>query len=149
GVLRDQRGSLSHCGNCLMPVTVGLNAVGVEVLNVRDPRFGALGNGSADDTVAIQAAVALAFGAPAAPHAANAWLNRPIYFPPGRYRVSGGGIVLPKITGARIFGDARFAAQIANTSGGIVIKTNGLQYSEISGLSLSTTGPAAVFDFNY
>ena len=132
-----------------MPVTVGLNTVGVEVLNVRDPRFGAVGDGAADDTAAIQAAADLAFGTAAAPHATSAWLNRPLYFPPGRYRVTGHGVAIPKITGARIFGDARFAARIANTAGGSVFRTNGFQYSEVAGLSLSGTGAATVFDLDY
>lgn len=45
------------------------------VINVKDPAFGALGDGVTDDTTAITAANAAAAG-------------RPVYFPPGTYKIT-------------------------------------------------------------
>lgn len=56
-----------------------------EVVNVKD--FGAVGNGTTDDTVAIKAAVAA---------------GGTVYFPPGTYRVSGTSTILP--SGTRVYG---------------------------------------------
>lgn len=49
---------------------------------------GALGDGNQDDTQYIQKAIELAFGTSASPHGNNVYLNRPLYFPPGNYKVS-------------------------------------------------------------
>lgn len=134
-----------------MVTTRTLSQVGTEVLNVKDPRFGAVGDGSADDTVAIQAAVNLALGTAISPHATSSWLNRPIYFPSGRYRVTGAsGLRLPRSRGVRMFGDGRFAAQITNsTTNGTVFTANGLEYSEVSGLYLVSNGTGSCFDLNW
>jgi hypothetical protein len=50
-----------------------------DVFNVKDPAYGALGNGSNDDTAEIQAAIA----------ACNSAGGGTVYFPPGVYVVSG------------------------------------------------------------
>jgi hypothetical protein len=57
-----------------------------DVINVKD--FGATGDGSTDDTAAIQAALDAAFGPWASPHAtANVKSNRAVWFPGGAYLV--------------------------------------------------------------
>ena len=57
-----------------------------EINNVKD--FGAAGDGSTDDTAAIQAALDYAFGTSAAPHGVNSRLNHAVFFPAGTYVVS-------------------------------------------------------------
>jgi len=47
----------------------------ISVINVKDPTYGAVGNGVTDDTAAIQAAIDSSYGAD-------------VYFPPGTYRVT-------------------------------------------------------------
>ncbi|MDD3927347.1 MAG: glycosyl hydrolase family 28-related protein, partial [bacterium] len=93
--------------------------------------FGAVGDGSADDTTAIQNAVDI-----------GANMNKPVYFPTGTYRITsaivvaankpvnwvGAGIGITKITQQTTDADA---FQIGGTS----TDTN---YSHISGMSVST-----------
>lgn len=70
-----------------------------EVINVKD--YGAVGNGSTDDTTAIQAAVTAAQGSECA-----------LYFPPGTYRITG----TIAITGAlRLYGESRYGTSFAWT----------------------------------
>jgi Pectate lyase superfamily protein len=57
----------------------------VDVVNVKD--FGAFGDGSHNDTAAIQAALDHAFGTSVAPHGLNTKLNRAVFFPAGVYAV--------------------------------------------------------------
>lgn len=59
---------------------------GTGIINVKD--YGATGDGSADDTAAIQAALDAAFGSNASPNGNSYWLNKPVYFPNGRYIVN-------------------------------------------------------------
>ena len=57
-----------------------------QIINVKTD-FGAAGDGSADDTAAIQAALDAAFGPASSPHGdTNRSLNRPVYFPAGNYK---------------------------------------------------------------
>ena len=56
------------------------------VNNVKD--FGAVGDGSTDDTAAIQAAIDDAYGAAASPHGITTpYNNKAVYFPNGKYKV--------------------------------------------------------------
>src|SRR5229473_6469212 len=75
-----------------------------EVLNVRD--FGAVGDGSTDDTASIQACLNAAFGkatptvapfggnGPVFTGSASQFQNKAVFFPPGHYMVASG--VAPK-----------------------------------------------------
>ena len=66
--------------------TLGQFATITDVINVKN--YGALGNGVADDTAAIQAAFDAAFGTSASPNYLSSNLNKGVYFPPGTYLVT-------------------------------------------------------------
>jgi hypothetical protein len=53
--------------------------------------FGAVGDNSTDDTVAIQACFDAAFGPYTSPHALDGGSNVAVFFPPGAYKVSSRG----------------------------------------------------------
>jgi hypothetical protein len=70
-----------------------------EIVSVKD--YGAKGNGTTDDTSAIQSAINAVFS-----HAGGA-----LYFPNGTYRISS-KLVIPVSSGWRIFGESRHGARI-------------------------------------
>lgn len=92
--------------------------------------YSAVGDGVTDDTTAIQNAIDAALGTAASPHnTTNAHLNRPIYFPQGKYRITA-ALVIPRTRGAHIFGAGRFATQILQeTASANVFDMNGFEYS--------------------
>lgn len=117
-----------------------------EVINVRD--FGALGNNSANDGPAIQAAFDAAFMTSGTPHGeANKHLNRPVEFPRGIYKVDAPGtttaagacLTLNQVSGGRIFSRAGAVIQFSQNLGGAgardvtVLKTNGMVDTSIEG----------------
>lgn len=104
------------------------------IVSVKD--YGAKGNGSTDDTAAIQAAVAAAFGSP--PNGSNSSANSVLYFPPGNYQISS-PIVFTKVQGGRIEGSGRFTTQVQNQHGGDVFVTNGFAYCSMSSIELTAT----------
>lgn len=120
------------------------------IVSVKDPQFGAAGDGHHDDTAAIQAAVNYCFGPPSAPHGTPmAGTNGVLHFPPGEYVVSA-PIELTKLVGGRILGSGRFVTRIVNGGGGPVFRTNGCGYSHFEGLFLRATDTAsAAFDLNW
>jgi len=117
-----------------------------EVVNVKG--MGAIGSGLVDDRAAIQAAFDLAFGPAGSPHGTGSrFLNRPVYFPPGNYRVDA-PLYLTNVVGGHIFGAGMMDSRIAyngpsngNTvvANGItpLIMTNGFTFSRMEGLNLS------------
>lgn len=118
-----------------------------DVIDVKT--FGAVGNGIADDTSAIQSALNAAFQSASGPHGnANRQLNKRIYFPNGIYIISS-PLQLRSLTGGVIFGGGRFVTSITNQSGGSVFQTNGCQYSRFSDMELSGTGAAIIFDLDW
>src|SRR5262249_504250 len=114
---------------------------------VRD--FGAIGDNLHDDTAAIQAAFDAAFGPASAPHGDSAYLNRPVYIPPGRYKITS-PLLLTRVKGGVIYG-AGMKHSILNSSGPFsgntvphadqtitpLLMTNGLAYSRIEGLTFN------------
>jgi len=120
------------------------------LVNVKDPRFGAVGDAHSDDTPAIQAAVDYCFGAPSAPHGVSLGdKNGVLYFPPGVYRTNA-PINIAKLIGGRIVGSGRFVTKIINEGGGSVFATNSCGYSHFEGMYLrSSDKAAAVFDLNW
>jgi Pectate lyase superfamily protein len=112
--------------------------------------FGALGDGASDDTAAIQAAVNECFGEATSPHSsAKAFLNKPLYFPPGIYMTSA-PILLTDVRGAHIFGAGRHVTTIKNAAGTSVFRTNGFEYSRFEMMMLLSPGKMAdVFDLDW
>lgn len=112
--------------------------------------YGAKGDSTTDDTTAIQNAVFYCFGTAAAPHANNTpYLNTPLYFTDGRYKITT-QISFPKITGAKIVGGGRISTTITNTTvNGSVFVTNGFQYSSMSGMQLLSNGTGISLDLDY
>lgn len=125
-------------------------AADMGVVNVRDPRFGAHGDGHADDTAAIQAAVNSCFGSPETPHgSAMMSQNGVLYFPFGTYRITA-PIEFTKLHGCRIVGSGRFTTQIVNETGGSAFRTNGCSYSHFEGIYLRSSGNnSAVLDLSW
>jgi Pectate lyase superfamily protein len=121
-----------------------------EVVNVKD--FGAAGDGSMDDTAAIQAALNAAYGSSSSPNGSfpGSMKNRAVFFPAGYYKITR-ALTLKSVMGAHIFGAGRFATTIQNvTSGGSVFVTNGCQYSRFEQLNLMASGTNSVcFDLDF
>ncbi len=119
-----------------------------EIINVRD--FGALGDGSHDDTANIQAAMDAAYGTAAAPHGtASVTSNKPVFFPNGAYKTTS-AITLRSVRGAHIFGAGRFTTKITNTtSNGSIFVTNGFEYSRIEAMHLVSNGTGKCFDLDW
>lgn len=108
-----------------------------------DPTF------TQDSTAAIQACADQAFGPPGARHGANAAANRPLYFPPGHYKISA-PIVLQFVHGGVIFGAGRFTSTIENVAGAGVFKTDGFEFGEVRDLTLQDDGKTSpVFDLDW
>jgi pectate lyase-like protein len=79
-------------------------------ISVKD--YGAVGDGKADDTAAVQACFDAAFGPASAPHGEqNKDLNKDVYFPRGSYRVTK-PLRLTAVFAARIFGDGPMASLV-------------------------------------
>lgn len=127
---------------------------GLPWFNVKS--YGALGNGSHDDTSAINAAIAAleaTFPNPAVP----ALPGGVLYFPAGNYLISG---VLSTLTGfVQILGDGRGAANLAvtniqqsSTSAGVFVLTPAIancgQYIHDMAIWTSTTSGGDAIQFN-
>ena len=116
-----------------------------DVLNVKD--YGVKGDFLADDADAIQAVFDLAFGPASSPHGlANAYQNRPVFFPNGHYKV-GKTLNLTRVVGGLIFGAGAVTTTLEYTGaipGGAtvtpLIKINGMARSSIRTMQLSGGG---------
>src|SRR5262249_43710219 len=114
-----------------------------EVVNVKD--FGAVGDGSHDDTSAIQSAFDAAFGPAGSPNGTNSQLNRPVYFPGGIYAVN--HLLLTQVYGGRILGAGNGATLLSYNGsapgGGTpapILTTNGFAYSSIENMGFVSYG---------
>lgn len=97
---------------------------------IRDVRvdYGATGNGSTDDTTAIQNAFNDCFGSSGSPNGdAGKYSNKPLFFPAGQYKVTA-ELTLTHIVGGWIFGPGANHCKIFRTSatdGHSLISING------------------------
>lgn len=118
-----------------------------DIVNVRD--FGAIGDGSNDDTAELQAALDYAYGTTGSPHGtASVTSNRSVFFPPGTYKITS-PLTLRSVRGANVFGSGRFTTTIQNTAGGNVFATNGCEYSMFGAMQLITSGTGVGFDLDW
>jgi len=116
-----------------------------DIVNAKD--WGAVGDGSTDDTDALQAAIDAAFGSGG--NGVSWFLNKPLYIPPGRYRITA-PLLIENTWGVHIFGGGMYATEIFNeTEDEAVIQTNGFGYSEVSHLALSAAAGGTAFDWNW
>ncbi len=122
----------------------------IDVINVKD--YGALGDGSTDDTAAIQSALNAAYGTTGSPHGGTApgyYSNSSVFFPPGHYIITS-ALTLRSVTGGHIFGSGRFTTTIQNTTtNGSVFVTNGFQYSRVEMINLVPNGTGVGFDLDW
>jgi hypothetical protein len=118
-----------------------------DVVSVKDPMFGAVGDGAKDDTRAIQAAIDYCFGPQSEPHGQAAHKNKALLFPAGQFKITS-PLLFSKIHGGRVLGSGRFVTKIANAAGSSVFITNGCQYSHFEGMELEGAGNATVFDLD-
>lgn len=116
-------------------------------VNVKD--YGALGDGSHDDTTAIQAAINFAFGSPSG-HILNAKANKTLYFPPGDYKILS-VLTITGVQGIQMVGAGRMTTRIQNLIAGAgVFLVNGMGYFAIQGITFEGTGSTGVlFDLNW
>lgn len=104
-------------------------------VNVKSPPFNARGNGIADDTIAIQAAIAFANSN-----------NLTVYFPKGIYRISN---TLLMETGTKFVGEGKRKTIIRTITAIPAIKVNGTNLSsvlwwEIDGITLDGNGVGTI-----
>jgi hypothetical protein len=84
-----------------------------DVVNVKD--YGATGDGSTNDTAAIQVAFNAAYGSSVSPHGTSYSLNKPVFFPAGNYIVSAPATI--SVTGAVNDGTGKVKLTVSSTSG--------------------------------
>ena len=98
------------------------------IINVKE--YGAKGDGSTNDTAAIQSAFDAAFGDSSSPNGRQPGnrSNSSVYFPLGDYLITN-ELTLTKVSGFRIYGDGMGVTCIRQTeSGKGTITTNGMEY---------------------
>src|SRR5687767_9318738 len=76
------------------------------IINVKEPAYGAIGNNVADDSNAVDAAIA-----------ATSTARRSIYFPPGTYKITRPLATISGGSHLRIYGAGAGATQINLTGG--------------------------------
>ncbi len=86
-----------------------LNAMLDGHISVKDPTYGAVGDGAQDDTAAIQACFDAAYGS----HANPGISNKAVFFPAGHYRVTR-PVYIMDTGGAYVYGAGEYATIIKN-----------------------------------
>ncbi len=111
--------------------------------------FGAVGDGSHDDTSNIQAAMDYAFGWNGA-HIGNPFANKTLFFPPGDYKTTA-TLNIKYVDGIQMIGSGRHTTRIHNvTSGSTVLSSNGMAYFLLQGISFQGTGTTGiVWDYDW
>lgn len=84
-----------------------------DTLNVKD--YGAAGDGSTDDTTAIQDCFDAAYGSSGSPHGTSYNSNKAVCFPPGNYKVS--ALATISVTGSANDGTGKVKLTVSSTTG--------------------------------
>lgn len=145
--------SAAAAGLC-MPAVVGTGEAALYstyfgAVSAKDPTYGAVGNGSADDTIAVQAALSAAFPG----SQGNPFINGGMFFPGGNYKITT-PLYLANIIGGRIFGAGNGSSQLlfrpSGTGNNVVANgvtplfmTNGVAYVTFSDISLNGNASSA------
>jgi hypothetical protein len=141
-------GSAALAGSAAFAETARPRDRSGDVVNAKE--FGAVGNGTADDTAALQACLDHCFGPAGRPNGTNRVHNNKVfYLPSGRYKISA-PLTVTYLHGGRILGAGRFVSQIENvTPGSSVFVTNGCGYSHFEGLRLTAAAGGKSFDLDW
>lgn len=116
-------------------------------ISAKDALFGATGDGTTDDTAAIQACFNAAFGTTASPNGnAGRFGNKIVFFPPGNYKITS-PLTIRSLTGGKIIGSGSNSTRIS--SSGSVIETNGFSYSSIEGINLAASGSGVCLELDW
>jgi hypothetical protein len=117
-----------------------------EIKNVKD--YGAVGDGVTNDTAALQAALDAAYSPSG--HGANFWLNKAVFVPAGRYKITA-PLKIVNTWGAHVFGDGMFSTNILNMNNNnpSVFVTNGVGYSTFEHMRLVPAPGGIGFDYNW
>jgi hypothetical protein len=121
---------------------------GVSGDTINAKAFGAIGDGIADDTAALQAAIDAAFVVTTSNAQAPPIGNKVLYIPAGSYKTTS-PLLLTGLFGGIMRGAGRFATQIINSAGSNVIQTQGCQYSRFEDFLLQTSGSAICYDLDW
>lgn len=105
-------------------------------LNVRDSDFGAVGNGTADDTAAIQAAIDRATAA----NGPGSTLGGVVYLPKGLYKVSSAILVKNRV---RLIGASRDGSRIT-AAAGFLSNVNVTESNTTLSAGITTTGQTSI-----
>lgn len=110
-----------------------------DIINVKN--YGATGDGTTDDTAAIQSAITAAFGSTGSPHGSSGqYTNKTLYFPAGDYRISS-PLKFRSIQGGVVAGAGIQTTRIFNnTSTSTVMQTNGCSYTCFRDLAVQVNG---------
>jgi polygalacturonase len=115
-----------------------------DVVNAK--AFGAAGDGTNDDTAALQNALNAAFGSAQSPIPQTS--NRILFIPSGNYRITS-PLRIRSMFGGVMLGAGRFATRIFNAAGGSVFVTNGCQYCRFENMRLSSNQNGVIFDLDW
>jgi len=141
--------TITGSGTSGSPYSISSSGGASDVIIVKDSPYNAVGNGTTDDTAAIQAAADACFGSSGAPHGStNVTFNKQLHFPPGNYLISS-PITFKYLHGAIVTGAGRFVTTITNNSGSGIFSTNGCGYSQFSSMYIHGNGSATMFNLDW
>ena len=127
---------VAHSGGFTLRQVIPAGNQQTRVYNVRDPQFGATGNGSTDDTAAIQAAVTACIGAG----------SGIVFFPPGTYKISSALAVNAGPVSITLQGSgpqASIIKQTSTTANGITISSSSGEVDNPQVFGLQILGPGS------